>query len=162
MTFVDALNNINGSVDERIQFTCDIYIKKIIDIIHREAEMAAQVKSNHIRGYLSKIGTVSVSEQNHGFNLHYDNDPLDFSKVLFLTGGFATYDPLILSKKELDSRVLSKVNDQLIKDGFIIIDLHSECIKMHDSVPVHGLFKTKYKHVLNGKEEVYVFVDLYW
>ena len=162
MSFADELKNINGTDEERIQFTCKLYIEKIIQIIHTSAKSAAEVKNNHIAGYLSKIGPVSVSAQSLGWNLHYDNDPLDFSIVLTLNGGAMTGDPLVFSQKEFDSKVLRRVKEQLIEDGFKNFDLHSECIKMYDSVPVHGLFNTKYKHVLNGKEELYVFVDLHW
>ena len=162
MRFVDSLRQPGDN--ERIEATCSNYIKRIISSIHSAATSASHNKQKRIEGYLSKIGPVMQTTDQLGHNLHYDEDPIDFKWVYsdLRCTGFNSNDTVYLTKEMIDKRVLPRVKEQLIEDGFRIISLRCESVQEYDYKGREILYKMHFKKIYNGKYGLYIFVDLAW
>lgn len=151
MGFADELKAMNGTEQERIDYTCNRYIKLILGSIKVGASNLARLNKNRMVGYLGDQGIGTPYDFHHVFSdLHGTS--------------FNANDSLSLTKDVFDNKVLSKVKKELINEGFERFELRSEWVNVYyDDITYAGLFQAKTKHIrVFSHEALQVYIDLHW
>ncbi len=164
MTFVDTLRQPNDTeLNKYKEITYKYLVNIIIQTIHKDAKNAAEQMKNNIHGYIGRFGLVSAELKNLGYNLHYDDDPVDFKFIHKSTNPKeGSFSHVFFEQNDIYNKVFPMVNKLLSEDGFNNIALRCDKVDQYNYERKHGLLFDRSIKVYTGKYELYLYVDVSW